>query len=163
MYEARVTRVGIGFDAHAFADDRELVLGGVTIPSERGLAGHSDADVLCHAIADAILGGAALGDLGDHFPNDDDRWAGAGSTEFVVRSASMIRSVALQVSSVDCTVVLEDPPIGKYRPQIRAMLGEVLGLGIDRISVKATTTDGLGFIGRGEGAAALAVVTLEGM
>lgn len=155
------SRSGIGFDVHAFADDRPLVLGGVTIPSERGLAGHSDADVLSHAIADAILGGAALGDLGDYFPDDDDRWAGADSTEFVVRSAAMIRPVALRVVCVDATVILEEPKIGKYRPQIRALLAEVLGLEIDRVSVKAKTTDGLGFIGRGEGAAALAVVTLE--
>jgi len=162
MYEASV-RMGIGYDAHALVDDRELVLGGVTIPSERGLAGHSDADVLCHAIADAVLGGAAMGDLGDHFPSHDDRWAGAASTEFVARAVTMIRTVSLQVSSVDCTVILEDPPISKYRPQIKKMLAEVMGLTIDRVSVKATTTDRLGFIGRGEGAAALAVVTLESL
>lgn len=154
-------RMGIGYDVHAFADDRPLVLGGITIPSERGLAGHSDADVLCHAIADAILGAAALGDLGDHFPTNDDRWAGAASTEFVARAAAMLHPLALRVSVVDATVVLEEPRIGRYRPQIRQLLAEILGLDVDRVSVKATTTDGLGVVGRGEGAAALAIVTLE--
>jgi 2-C-methyl-D-erythritol 2,4-cyclodiphosphate synthase len=153
-------RVGIGYDVHAFADGRALVLGGVTVPSERGLTGHSDADVLSHAITDAILGGAALGDMGDHFPSSDPRWEGATSTEFMARAAAMIHTVALAVSSIDTTIILEHPPIARYRSQIRQVLSDVLSLDIEHVSVKATTTDGLGVIGRGEGAAALAVVTL---
>lgn len=154
-------RVGIGFDAHAFADDRPMVLGGVTVPYHRGLEGHSDADVLSHALTDAILGAAALGDMGDHFPDSDPRWQGADSTEFIARAAAMVHALALRVSSIDATVILEQPAIARYRPQIRQVLADVLSLDIERVSVKATTTDGLGFVGRGEGAGAIAVVLLE--
>jgi len=153
-------RSGIGFDAHGFVPGRPLVLGGVEIPSERGLAGHSDADVLSHAIADAILGAAALGDIGEHFPSGDPRWAGAPSTEFLRRVAGMVARADLRVNSVDATVILEAPALAPHRDAMRERIAEALGIGTDRVSVKATTTDGLGVIGRGEGAAALAVAVL---
>lgn len=153
-------RSGIGFDAHGFAAGRPLVLGGVEVPSERGLAGHSDADVLSHAIADAILGAAALGDIGMHFPSNDPRWSGAPSTEFLRRIAGMIARSDLRVASVDATVILEAPSLAPHRDAMRARIAEALGIGVGVVSVKATTTDGLGVIGRGEGAAALAVAVL---
>jgi 2-C-methyl-D-erythritol 2,4-cyclodiphosphate synthase len=153
-------RVGIGYDVHAFATERALVLGGVTIPSERGLAGHSDADVLSHAIADAMLGAAALGDLGRHFPGDDPRWEGASSLDFLIQVGRMLDTVGLRVDSIDATVVIESPSLAPHREEIRKRLADTLRVDIEHLSVKATTTDGIGLIGRGEGAAALAVAVL---
>ena len=153
-------RVGIGYDAHAFADDRALVIGGVNIPSGRGLSGHSDADVLSHAIADAMLGAAALGDLGRHFPSNDPRWEGTSSLEFLVHVARMLDTVGMRVDSIDATVVIESPPLAPHRDEIRKRLADTLRIDIEHVSVKATTTDGMGLIGRGEGAAALAVAVL---
>ncbi len=152
--------VGIGYDAHAFVPDRPLVIGGVTIPSERGLAGHSDADVLTHAIADAILGAGGLGDLGRHFPSSDPRWAGASSLAFLSMITQMLETVWMKVVSIDATVIIESPPIAPHRDDMRIAIAHALQVPTDSISVKATTNDGMGFIGRGEGAAAMAVAML---
>ena len=154
-------RAGIGFDVHAFADGRPLVLGGVTIPGARGLHGHSDADVLCHAIADAVLGAAALGDLGQHFPSSDDRWKDAASTDLLARAADLAADAGFAVASIDATIVLEQPSLAAYRDEMRKTVAACLGLDVGAVSIKATTTDGLGLIGRGGGAAALAVAVLE--
>ena len=153
-------RVGIGYDAHAFAEGRALVIGGVTIPSDRGLSGHSDADVLSHAIADAMLGAAALGDLGGHFPSDDPRWESVSSLEFLVHVGRMLDTVGMRVDSIDATVMLESPSLAPHREEIRKRLADTLRIDIEHMSVKATTTDGMGMIGRGEGAAAMAVAVL---
>jgi len=154
-------RAGIGFDVHGFADGRALVLGGVAIPGARGLLGHSDADVLCHAIADAILGAAALGDLGQHFPSSEERWKDAASTELLARAAEIASDAGFAVISVDATILLEQPALAPYRDEMRKSVAACLGLDVGAVSIKATTTDGLGLIGRGEGAAALAVATVE--
>ncbi|MFN2613253.1 MAG: 2-C-methyl-D-erythritol 4-phosphate cytidylyltransferase [Actinomycetota bacterium] len=151
-------RSGIGYDAHAFTDGRALVLGCVTIPGARGLAGHSDADVLSHAIVDALLGAAALGDIGEHFPSSDQRWEGAPSAEFLRAASSMLADAGLVIASVDATVVMERPAIAPYRDEMRKRLADALGIDVERVSVKATTTDRVGSIGREEGAAATAVV-----
>ena len=146
-------RSGIGIDSHRFAPGRRLVLGGVEIPYELGLAGHSDADVLAHAIADALLGAAGLGDIGQHFPDTDARWKDADSME-------LLRLVVARVGAVehvDATVMMERPKLAPHREAISASLGAVLG----SVNVKATTGEGMGFVGRGEGAAALAVATLR--
>jgi 2-C-methyl-D-erythritol 2,4-cyclodiphosphate synthase len=148
-------RTGIGIDSHAFAPDRRLVLGGVEIPHDQGLAGHSDADVLAHAITDALLGAAGLGDIGQHFPDADERWKGADSIELL----STVRAMVGAVEHVDATVMMERPKLAPHRDQIRARLEEVLGC---TVNVKATTGEGMGFVGRGEGVAALAVATLLG-
>lgn len=156
-------RVGIGLDVHAFAPGLPLVIGGVEIPSARGLAGHSDGDVLSHAIADAVLGAARLGDLGDHFSSRDPRWAGTPGPELLRRVREIAAVVGYRVASVDSTVALESPPIAPHRDAMRERIAEALGVAVVEVSVKATTTDGLGLVGRGEGAAALAVVTLESL
>ena len=148
-------RAGIGIDSHAFAPGRRLVLGGVEIPHEQGLLGHSDADVLAHAITDALLGAAGLGDIGQHFPDTDERWRDADSME-------LLREVAARVGAiehVDATVMMERPKLSPHRDAIRASLEAVLGCSVN---VKATTGEGMGFVGRGEGVAALAVATLLG-
>jgi 2-C-methyl-D-erythritol 2,4-cyclodiphosphate synthase len=150
-----MARTGIGVDSHAFAPGRRLVLGGVEIPHEAGLAGHSDADVLAHAIADALLGAAGLGDIGQHFPDTDPRWKDADSME-------LLRLVVAQVGAVehvDATVMMERPKLAPHRDAIRASLEAALGC---TVNVKATTGEGMGFVGRGEGVAALAVATLLG-
>ena len=154
-------RAGIGFDVHGFADDRPLVLGGVTIPRARGLDGHSDADIVCHAVADAILGAAALGDLGSHFPSSDDRWKDAASTDLLARAVSMAAEAGLRVTSVDVTIVIEQPSLAPYKDEMRKQVAACCGVDVSDVSIKATTTDGLGLVGRGEGAAALAVATLD--
>jgi 2-C-methyl-D-erythritol 2,4-cyclodiphosphate synthase len=148
-------RSGIGIDSHAFADGRRLVLGGVEIPHDRGLAGHSDADVLAHAITDALLGAAGLGDIGQHFPDTDERWRDADSMELLRSVRAMVGAVA----HVDATVMMERPKLAPHRDAIRASLEAVLGC---TVNVKATTGEGMGFVGRGEGVAALAVATLVG-
>jgi len=149
-----MARTGIGIDSHAFADGRRLILGGVEIPHDRGLLGHSDADVLAHAITDALLGAAGLGDIGQHFPDTDEQWRGADSME-------LLRVVAARVGAiehVDCTVMMERPKLSPHRDAIRANLEQLLGC---TVNVKATTGEGMGFVGRGEGVAALAVATLR--
>jgi 2-C-methyl-D-erythritol 2,4-cyclodiphosphate synthase len=158
--EGRGVRVGIGFDVHRFDESRPLVLGGVTIPGGPGLAGHSDADVLSHAVADAILGASNLGDLGSHFPDSDDRWKGASSIDILRQVGEMANEHGLSVSSVDATLLLESPKVAPHRDEMRWNVAEALGVDVDRVSVKATTTEGLGTIGRGEGAACMAVALL---
>ena len=144
-------RVGIGYDSHRFADDRELVLGGVRIAHERGLAGHSDADVVTHAVIDALLGAAGLGDLGTHFPPDDDTWRDADSLDLLRTTLGMLTG---PVANVDVSVICERPKLAAHREEMEANLADVLGA---PVSVKATTNEGMGFIGRGEGIAAIAV------
>lgn len=154
-------RAGIGFDVHAFADGRPLVLGGLTIPGARGLDGHSDADIVCHAVADAILGAAALGDLGTHFSSSDARWKDVASTELLMSAVALAADAGFRVVSIDATIVIEQPALAPYRDEMRKHLAACCGIDVSDVSIKATTTDGLGLIGRGEGAAALAVATLD--
>lgn len=153
-------RAGIGFDAHAFDDSRPLVLGGVTIEGARGLAGHSDADVVCHAIADALLGAANLGDLGTHFPNSDE-WKDASSIDILIAVQRMLDERGYAISSVDATVLLEAPRIGPHTGDMRKRIALALAVDPELVSVKATTTDGLGTVGRGEGAACMAVASID--
>ncbi|MDH4140353.1 MAG: 2-C-methyl-D-erythritol 2,4-cyclodiphosphate synthase [Coriobacteriia bacterium] len=154
-------RVGVGFDMHAFAEDRTLVLGGVTIPCERGLSGHSDADVLVHALMDAILGAMRAGDIGELFPDTDPAFEGASSIELLRRVASAMHDGGWSLVDADCVVVLEQPKIAQYRDQMRSAIASALAVAQTSIGVKATTTEGLDAIGRGDGAAAYAVVLLE--
>lgn len=153
-------KVGLGFDVHAFDNSRPLVLGGVAVPDAPGLAGHSDADVVVHAVADAILGAAALGDIGEHFPDSDDRWKDASSIDLLGHVAKMVAKDGLVVASVDAVLLLEAPKIAPYRDQMRANIAEALQVDRSTVSVKATTTEGLGTVGRGEGAACMAVALL---
>lgn len=155
-----MTRSGIGFDAHAFDEARPLVLGGVTIPDHPGLAGHSDADVLSHAIADALLGAAALGDLGERFP-DDDRWHGASSLAILEETCRLVREAGYRIENVDASVVAQAPRLAPHRAAMTSNVAAALQIDEGAVSIKATTTDGLGFTGRGEGIAALAVATVE--
>jgi 2-C-methyl-D-erythritol 2,4-cyclodiphosphate synthase len=152
---------GIGWDCHRLVEGRALVLGGVTIPHERGLAGHSDADVLTHAVIDALLGAAGLGDIGQHFPDTDPRFAGASSLDLLGVVMGLLAERRLAVAHVDATVVMERPPLGPHRDAVRAALGAALGVDGERVNVKATTGEGMGFVGRGEGVVALAVATLS--
>lgn len=153
-------RVGLGFDVHPFTDGRRLVLGGVEIPEARGLAGHSDADVLCHAVADACLGAAALGDLGAHFPDDDPRWRDASSLDLLERVRGLVAEAGLAVASTDATVLCEAPKLASYLPEMRRNLARALDAPEGAVSVKATRAEGLGTIGRREGAACMAVALL---
>jgi 2-C-methyl-D-erythritol 4-phosphate cytidylyltransferase/2-C-methyl-D-erythritol 2,4-cyclodiphosphate synthase len=154
-------RTGMGFDVHAFSGEGPIMLGGVEVPHDRGLAGHSDADVVLHAITDALLGAGSLGDIGEHFPPSDPRWKGAESSLFLSHAAELLRARGAIVDHVDCTVIAETPKVGPYRAAIRGKVAEILGLSIDRVSIKATTTEGLGFSGRGEGIAAQAVASIR--
>jgi 2-C-methyl-D-erythritol 2,4-cyclodiphosphate synthase len=156
------TLVGIGYDSHRLADDRRLILGGVEIAHEQGLHGHSDADVLTHAVIDALLGAAGLGDIGEHFPDTDERFSGADSIELLETVVASIADAGLEIVNVDCTLVMQVPALGPHKPAIRARLATALGLPGARVNVKATTGEGIGFVGRGEGVAALAVVSLCG-
>jgi 2-C-methyl-D-erythritol 2,4-cyclodiphosphate synthase len=154
--------VGIGYDSHRLAPGRRLVLGGVEIPNERGLAGHSDADVLTHALIDALLGAAGLGDIGQHFPDSDERFSDADSLALLSDVLALLRERGLRPHNVDCTVVIEAPRLAGHREAIRERLASALGLDLARVNVKATSGEGIGFVGRGEGVAALAVVSLLG-
>lgn len=154
-------RIGTGLDVHALVEGRPLVLGGVTIPHTHGLAGHSDADVLLHAVTDALLGALALGDLGQWFPPDDPRYAGADSAALLGQVMARVQAEGWRPGNVDCTVIAERPRLVPHVPAMRTSLARLLGVPQDRVSVKATTTEGLGFTGRGEGVAAQAVVLLE--
>jgi 2-C-methyl-D-erythritol 2,4-cyclodiphosphate synthase len=151
---------GIGWDSHRLVEGRPLILGGVTIPHDRGLAGHSDADVLTHAVIDALLGAAALGDIGQHFPDTDERFAGADSMELLRHVVGMVAERGLSVAHVDTTVVMERPKMAPHRDAIRDSLSSALGCEPAQVNVKASTGEGMGFVGRGEGVAALAVATL---
>jgi 2-C-methyl-D-erythritol 2,4-cyclodiphosphate synthase len=153
-------RVGIGVDAHAFSQDAALVVGGVEFPGEAGLAGHSDGDVVAHALVDAILGAAGLGDIGSFFPSDDAEWEGASSLLFLERAVTAVREAGFELVNADCVLIGERPRIAGVRAEMESRLAAALGVGADRVSVRATTTDGLGFTGRGEGLAAQAVALL---
>ncbi|HLE42752.1 MAG TPA: 2-C-methyl-D-erythritol 2,4-cyclodiphosphate synthase [Methylomirabilota bacterium] len=155
------TRVGLGFDVHPFASDRPLVLGGVEVPAERGLHGHSDADVLSHAVADALLGALALGDLGRHFPDSDPRFRGASSLALLAEVVARVRARGGRVVNVDATVVAEVPRLAPHLDAMRVRLAETLGVAGDRVSVKAKHAEGLGALGRQEGIAAMAVALVE--
>jgi 2-C-methyl-D-erythritol 2,4-cyclodiphosphate synthase len=153
-------RAGHGFDAHRLVAGRPFVLGGVTIPSERGPLGHSDADVLAHALSDAILGACALGDLGRHFPDTDARWKDADSMRLLEACAEMARRAGYELGNVDATVVVEAPRLAPHLDAVRGRLAEVLRIEIDAVSVKAKTSEGMGYTGDGTGIAAYAVATL---
>lgn len=155
------TRIGLGYDVHAFADGRRLIIGGVEIPGDRGLLGHSDADVLAHALMDAILGAMRAGDIGKHFPDTDPAYAGADSMALLARVADLLEAAGWRLADADCVLIMETPKIAPYREQMRERLAGALRVDVDRIGVKATTTEGLGLTGRREGAAAQAVVLLE--
>lgn len=150
-------RIGIGYDVHRLAPGRPLMLGGVEVPHARGLVGHSDADVLLHAITDALLGAAALGDIGHHFPDTDERWKGADSRDLLAQAAALVRETGYCVGNVDCTVALQHPKLHPYIEAMRRAVAETLSLEVGQVSVKATTTETLGFVGREEGVAAWAV------
>jgi 2-C-methyl-D-erythritol 2,4-cyclodiphosphate synthase len=156
-----VSLSGIGYDCHRLSAGRRLVIGGVEIPSERGLDGHSDADVLAHAVIDALLGAAGLGDIGGHFPDTEERYRDADSMALLEQVVAMLQEQGLKPANVDCTVVIERPKLGPHRDDIRARLARALGLAPVRVNVKATTGEGIGFVGRGEGVAALAVAGVE--
>ncbi len=153
-------RSGLGWDTHRFVEGRALVIGGVTIDHTHGLLGHSDADVLTHAIADAVLGGAALGDIGEHFPDSADEWKDADSLELLARCSEMVRERGLLVVNVDATVIAEEPLMGAHRAQMVFNLAAALGVGNDAVNVKFTRGEGMGYLGRSEGVAALAVAAL---
>jgi 2-C-methyl-D-erythritol 2,4-cyclodiphosphate synthase len=153
-------RTGIGYDCHRFASGRRLVLGGVEVDHEQGLQGHSDADVLTHAIIDALLGAAALGDIGQHFPDTDERYRDADSLELLRATAELLREAGFEVVNVDATIVVERPAIAPHREAMRTALAGAMGSRTANVNVKATRGEGMGFVGRGEGAAALAVATV---
>jgi 2-C-methyl-D-erythritol 2,4-cyclodiphosphate synthase len=155
------TLTGIGYDSHRLAPGRRLILGGVEIPHEQGLDGHSDADVLTHAVIDALLGAAGLGDVGEHFPDSDERYRDADSIELLQTVLTRVIAQGLELVNVDTTVMMERPKLGCHRQAIRERLATVLGLAPGRVNVKATTGEGIGFVGRGEGVAALAIVSLR--
>ncbi len=154
-------RIGHGFDVHQFADGRRCVLGGVDVPSKRGLLGHSDADVLAHALADAVLGAARMGDIGKLFPDDDPAYEGADSLVLLSKVAEVIRAEGFEIVDADCTVAAQAPKLAPYREQMRRNLSAALGVDVSQVGVKATTTERLGFVGREEGIAAWAVALLE--
>lgn len=154
-------RVGHGYDVHRLVEGRALILGGVTVPFDRGLLGHSDADVLTHAVMDALLGAAALGDIGKLFPDSDAAYAGTDSIALLERVTALLREHGWQVGNVDATVVAQTPKLAPYIPEMRRRLAEAMGLDVDCVSVKATTEERLGFTGSGEGMAAHAVALIE--
>ncbi len=160
MYRPDIPRTGIGYDVHRFAEGRRCVLGGVEIPHERGLLGHSDADVVLHAIADALLGAAALGDIGRHFPPSDPRWAEMDSRDIVRRAVDLLGESGMEPIHIDVTVVAEAPKITPHLGAMQASIGACAGLPRETISIKATTNERMGFVGREEGIAALAVATI---
>jgi 2-C-methyl-D-erythritol 2,4-cyclodiphosphate synthase len=155
------TLSGIGYDSHRLAPGRRLILGGVEIPCELGLDGHSDADVLTHAVIDAMLGAAGLGDIGEHFPDSDERFRDADSIELLQIVLTRVNAQGLEIVNLDSTVVMERPKLHHHRQAIRERLAGALGIAAARVNVKATTGEGIGFVGRGEGVAALAIVSLR--
>ena len=157
------TRSGIGIDIHPLVEGRRLVLGGVTIPYDRGLAGHSDGDVLIHAVIDALLGGAGLGDIGTHFPSDDDRYLNVDSSELLGQTVELVEHHQWRARYVDATILAERPVLKPFIGQIKEALASSLGLDRQSVNIKATTADGLGFVGRSEGIASLVIATLDQM
>ena len=153
-------RTGIGFDVHAFAKDRKLILGGIEIPYEKGLLGHSDADVLLHAISDALLGGLALGDIGQHFPDTDPNYKNADSAELLKKVYELIKEKDYTLGNLDSIIVMQKPKLASFIPKMQERIAKLLSTEIENISVKATTTEKLGFIGREEGISAFATVLL---
>ena len=153
-------RTGIGFDIHQFAEGRKLILVGIEIPSEKGLAGHSDADVVLHAITDALLGSLALGDIGIHFPNTDEKYKNANSSIFIQKAKELLEKKGFSISNIDVAVALEKPKISPYLEKMKTSISKMLNLSPDRVSVKATTAEKLGFVGREEGALAFATATI---
>jgi 2-C-methyl-D-erythritol 4-phosphate cytidylyltransferase/2-C-methyl-D-erythritol 2,4-cyclodiphosphate synthase len=156
-----VSRTGVGFDVHAFAGEGPLMLGGIAVPHSRGLAGHSDADVVLHAITDALLGAAGLGDIGEHFPPSDPQWKGASSDLFLRHAVDLLRAEGAIIDHVDCTIIAEEPKVGPFRLTMRRRIADIAGLSERQVSIKATTTEGLGFTGRREGIAAHAVASIR--
>ena len=156
-----MTRTGIGYDSHRMVPHRPLVLGGVHVPHELGLEGHSDADVLAHAVIDALLGAAGLGDIGEHFPDTEEAWRDADSMQLLKAIVAMVIAGGQEIVNVDCTVVMEEPKLGTHRVAIREQLAQALGLSPRRVNVKASSGEGMGFVGRREGVAALAVASLR--
>ena len=158
-----VPRTGLGFDVHGFEGQGPIMLGGIEVPHARGLQGHSDADVVLHALTDALLGAAGLGDIGQHFPPSDPEWKGASSDLFLCRAAKLITERSGIIDHVDCTIIAEEPKVGPHRSAMRERIAAILGLKVDQVSIKATTTEGLGFTGRREGIAAQAVASIRMM
>jgi len=154
-------RTGIGYDVHRLVADRKLILGGIEIPFEKGSLGHSDGDAVCHAIADALLGASALGDIGQHFPDTDAAYEGFRSVDFLTRVKHMLDEVGYRIENVDATIILQQPKVAPFIPQMRQVIAEALECDLAQISVKATTTEKLGITGRGEAVAAQAVCTLR--
>jgi len=154
-------RIGIGYDFHRLVDDRKLVLGGVEIPAIRGLEGHSDADVVLHAICDALLGAAAKGDIGQHFPDRDDRYKNISSRELLKTVGSLLREDEWRINNVDVVVILEEPRIEPFKDRMRSSIAEALKIENEKVNIKATTTEGTGSLGRGEAIAAQAVALIE--
>ena len=154
-------RIGHGYDVHRLVSGRALILGGVTIPYEKGLLGHSDADVLVHAVMDALLGAAALGDIGQHFPDTDPEYEGASSIELLKKVGKLLQERGYVIENIDATIIAQRPKLAAYRPQMAENIADALGLPVSRVSVKATTEEGLGFTGSGEGMAAHAIALLE--
>ncbi len=154
-------RIGTGYDVHRLTEGRELILGGVTIPYEKGLLGHSDADVLLHAIMDALLGAAALGDIGTHFPDTDPAYEGISSMTLLSRVGEILTEAGYQVGNLDATLIAQRPKMAPYIPAMRQHVADALSLSLDQVSIKATTEEGLGFTGRGEAIAAQAVALLN--
>lgn len=154
-------RVGAGFDVHAFGPGDHVMLGGVRIAHEAGVIAHSDGDVLLHALCDALLGAAALGDIGQHFPDSDPRWRGAASAQFVQHAVALLQERGYRIGNVDLTLLCEAPRIARHREAIRMQVAQLLGLDLEAVNLKATTTEKLGFIGRREGLAAEAVVLIQ--
>jgi 2-C-methyl-D-erythritol 2,4-cyclodiphosphate synthase len=153
-------RTGIGFDVHAFEEGRKLILGGIEIPHNKGLAGHSDADVVLHAITDALLGSISLGDIGTHFPDDDPRYKNADSTIFLKKAHELLRNNGYYINNIDTVIMLQRPKISPYTQKIRDRISKILDIGSDRVSIKATTTEKLGFVGREEGISVMVVATV---
>ena len=155
-------RIGSGIDVHAFGPGDSIMLGGVRIPHSHGVVAHSDGDVVLHALCDALLGAAGLGDIGHHFNDSDPQWKGADSARFVASVLALLRARRLAVANVDLTVLAQAPKIAPYREAMRRQVAQLLEVGVERVNIKATTTEGLGFLGRAEGIAAQAVVLLSG-
>ena len=154
-------RIGQGYDVHRLCENRRLIIGGVNIPYEKGLLGHSDADVLLHAIADALLGAAALGDIGKHFPDTDERYKGANSLELLEAVSTLLKKENYRVINVDATIIAQKPKMSPFISEMRENIAKALGTDLNNISVKATTEEGLGFTGKGEGISALAVCLID--